>query len=115
MEATELLSANRWVWKWDTGSESKVEAEKGQASDSFKRAAVKWGIGRFLYDLEIKKVTTKAIATDQNKYPDVIDERGQKVWDITKHINGQAVAAPQTAYTPRSATKTANTTKDAVL
>lgn len=43
-----------WVWKWDCGVESKEDAEKGEASDSFKRAAVKWGVGRFLYSLEIK-------------------------------------------------------------
>lgn len=38
-----------WVTKWDCGAESQIESEKGEASDAFKRAAVKWGIGRFLY------------------------------------------------------------------
>ena len=38
-----------WVSKEDTGTESKSEAEKGLASDSFKRACVNWGIGRELY------------------------------------------------------------------
>ena len=38
-----------WVSKEDTGSESNTEAEKGLASDSFKRACVNWGIGRELY------------------------------------------------------------------
>lgn len=38
-----------WVWKWDAGSESNIEAEKGEASDAFKRAGFKWGIGRELY------------------------------------------------------------------
>lgn len=38
-----------WIWKWDAGSESNVEAEKGEASDAFKRAGSKWGIGRELY------------------------------------------------------------------
>lgn len=38
-----------WVWKQDVGTESNTEAEKGQASDSFKRACVNWGIGRELY------------------------------------------------------------------
>ena len=40
---------NPWVWKWDAGSESYTEKEKGEASDSFKRACVNWGIGRELY------------------------------------------------------------------
>lgn len=38
-----------WVSKQDVGTESNTEAEKGQASDSFKRACVNWGIGRELY------------------------------------------------------------------
>lgn len=38
-----------WVSKEDTGSESNTEADKGLASDSFKRACVNWGIGRELY------------------------------------------------------------------
>lgn len=38
-----------WVWKSDCGSESNTEKEKGEASDSFKRACVNWGIGRELY------------------------------------------------------------------
>lgn len=38
-----------WISKEDTGTESNTEAEKGLASDSFKRACVNWGIGRELY------------------------------------------------------------------
>lgn len=39
----------QWVSKEDTGTESNTEAEKGLASDSFKRACTNWGIGRELY------------------------------------------------------------------
>lgn len=39
-----------WIWKWDVGTESNTEAEKGQASDAFKRACFNLGIGRELYD-----------------------------------------------------------------
>lgn len=39
----------QWISKEDTGTESNTEAEKGLASDSFKRACVNWGIGRELY------------------------------------------------------------------
>ncbi len=39
----------RVKWKWDAGTESNTEAEKGRASDAFKRAGFKWGIGRELY------------------------------------------------------------------
>lgn len=38
-----------FVWKWDAGTESNTEAEKGRASDAFKRAGFKWGLGRELY------------------------------------------------------------------
>ena len=40
---------NGLVWKWDAGTESNTEAEKGRASDAFKRAGFKHGIGRELY------------------------------------------------------------------
>lgn len=40
---------NQWLWRWDCGTESNTEKEKGQASDCFKRAAFKWGIGIELY------------------------------------------------------------------
>ena len=40
---------NQWLWRWDCGTESNTEAEKGQASDCFKRAGFKWGIGVELY------------------------------------------------------------------
>lgn len=39
----------QWVTKWDCGVESNTEKEKGEASDSFKRACFNWGIGRELY------------------------------------------------------------------
>jgi len=39
----------QWIEKEDTGKESNTEAEKGLASDSFKRACFNWGIGRELY------------------------------------------------------------------
>lgn len=38
-----------WIWKWDCGKESVGDKEKGEASDSFKRAGFNWGIGRELY------------------------------------------------------------------
>lgn len=46
-------SHDAWVWKWDCGTESRPDEEgnqkKGEASDAFKRAGFKWGIGRELY------------------------------------------------------------------
>lgn len=39
-----------WAWKSDGAPETTIEAEKGALSDAFKRAGVKWGIARYLYD-----------------------------------------------------------------
>jgi len=38
-----------YLWRWDCGSPTEIEVEKGTASDPFKRAAVKVGIARELY------------------------------------------------------------------
>lgn len=40
-----------WITKYDGASDTKIEATKGGISDSMKRAAVQWGIGRYLYNL----------------------------------------------------------------
>jgi hypothetical protein len=42
---------DQWVWKSDGAGDSDVEAEKGALSDAFKRAAVRWGVGLYLYDI----------------------------------------------------------------
>lgn len=41
-----------WIWKANGAGDTDVEAEKGALSDAFKRAAVCWGIGRYLYDID---------------------------------------------------------------
>lgn len=52
---------DEFVWKWDCGTESNTEKEKGEASDSFKRACVNWGIGRELYTSPVIKVFCETI------------------------------------------------------
>lgn len=76
----------QWIWKWDTGTESNIEKDKGQMSDAFKRAGVKWGIGRFLYDLPIKFVKANEAKTASN-FPHVVDDTGKQVWGLTEYIN----------------------------
>ena len=76
---------SRWIWKWDCGTESNMEKEKGQASDAFKRAAVQWGVGRFLYRLGI--VELKAVDYKGKEKPAKDD--GSILWnnnDITEYI-----------------------------
>ena len=57
-----------WILKEDVGVESNTEAEKGQASDSFKRACVNWGIGRELYTAPKINITLndREYSRDQN-------------------------------------------------
>lgn len=61
---------NEWVWKWDAGTESNTEAEKGRASDAFKRAGFKWGIGRELYTAPFIWVEAGNYRTDNGKCKD---------------------------------------------
>jgi hypothetical protein len=42
---------SEWIWKANGAGPTDFEGEKGQYSDAFKRAAVLWGIGRYLYGL----------------------------------------------------------------
>lgn len=49
-------SINQWISRMDVGTESNVEVEKGLASDAFKRAGFKWGIGDELYSAPNIKV-----------------------------------------------------------
>lgn len=42
---------HEWVTKWDGAEESDIESVKGGLSGAMKRAAVQWGVGRYLYEL----------------------------------------------------------------
>lgn len=53
----------QWISREDVGTESNTEAEKGQASDSFKRANVNFGIGRELYTAPSIWIDASAIKT----------------------------------------------------
>ena len=63
-----------WICKEDVGVESNTEVEKGQASDSFKRACVNWGIGRELY-------TAPKVSVELNDKEYTRDQQGKiRVW-----------------------------------
>ena len=59
-----------WVWKSNGAGDSDHEAEKGAFSDGFKRAAVCWGIGRYLYDLDSPWVEIEAYGKSYKIKPD---------------------------------------------
>ena len=92
-----------WVWKSDCGTESNTEAQKGEASDSFKRACFNWGIGRELYTApfiwigadkcnikESKNAQGKTVYVSYDKFTveKIIIENKQitavAIWNITK-------------------------------
>ena len=83
-----------WVWKDDCGSESYTEKEKGEASDSFKRACFNWGIGRELYTapfiwipaekVNITKKNDKSITYDKFRV-------GKIVCNDKRQISGLAI------------------------
>jgi len=43
---------NEWVTKFDGAENSDIEPIKGGLSDSLKRAASTWGVGRYLYEMD---------------------------------------------------------------
>lgn len=71
----------KWTWKDDAGAPSNMESQKGEASDAFKRACFKHGIGRELYTAPFIWITPDGanIQSDGKKY--VCNDRF-KVTDI---------------------------------
>jgi hypothetical protein len=83
---------NEWVWKSDTGIETKKEPEKGEASDALKRAAVSWGIGRFLYAID--PVILGVVEVNGTEYPS--DQDGQPIYrnQLSDFINFGKINKP---------------------
>ena len=82
-----VLLDGEWVTKWDVGVPSNFEAQKGEASDSFKRAGVMWGIARDLYHLG----RFTAPLGDNGKAPYNWKPEG---WDKTKIVPDSLELAP---------------------
>ncbi len=85
----DIEKPERWVFKSDCGVESNTEAQKGEASDSFKRACFNWGIGRELYTspliwVEVGKCNIK----DTGKK----DKYGNPVYTCTDRFSVEKIA-----------------------
>lgn len=66
-----IKCGDEWVWKDDAGEPSAMSAQKGEASDAFKRACFNWGIGRELYTAPFIWVTADKCnikQTGQNRF-----------------------------------------------
>ena len=68
--------SKQWVSKEDTGTQSMAEAQKGLASDSFKRACFNWGVGRELYGYPVIQ-----IKLNQNEYT-INGDKAKATWDL---------------------------------
>jgi len=81
---------NQWVWKTDAGSSGTIEEEKSKASDSFKRAATNFGLGRCLYSAPFVWVVTKTkegnLTGETKKDRYIVDEIGYTDHKITKLV-----------------------------
>ena len=112
-----------WIWKWDCGVESREDADgnqkKGEASDAFKRAGFRWGIGRELYTApfifaqlatqaraggkgwelvnRFVKFEVKSIAYDDNGdicALEIVDDKGNSVYKKGKALSSSAAREP---------------------
>lgn len=90
--------ADEWTTKSDGAGDTAVEAEKGSISDAFKRAAVKWGIGRYLYAM-----TTPWVACESYKGKDGKPRFKRFTQDPWQVLNGTnpTQSAPTTKKTAR--------------
>lgn len=70
----------QWISKQDVGTESNAEAEKGQASDAFKRAGFAWGIGRELYDAPFIWISGKVSKYDRFHVTDIQYDREKQAF-----------------------------------
>lgn len=107
-----------WIEKEDVGVESNTEAEKGQASDSFKRACVNWGIGRELYtapfiyiqanngeNIKRTKFDLKSISyDDKGRIASlvIVDDKGNTRYTFPRGQAAPAPAKPQKTLRERS-------------
>lgn len=80
-----------WVFKGDTGSPgsapNKSEGDKNKSllSDSFKRAAVLFGIGRYNYFMP--RINVTASKWKEEGYPQVVDDNNKTVYNLTEYIS----------------------------
>ncbi len=88
-----ILVSGEWVWKWDVGTESEAEPIKGKVSDAFKRAGMKWGIGRWLRGKDTVFVKASEVKKE-GVWPYPINDRGERIYDLSKHINGKSKPVP---------------------
>ena len=89
-----ILTGNGWVWKGDGAGATDVEGEKGGISDALKRAAVQWGIGRYLYRLDSPWVACEVTKKGDKVY---WKKWAEDPWSKVKEVGYQPTLAPEAA------------------
>lgn len=111
-----------WLWKWDAGDNTNDDpkiATKGEASDSFKRACVCWGLGRELYtapqiwvdaNIDPRKLKVSCIEYDDAKreisYIAISDNKGALIFSKGTRKSA-APKMPSSSVTPQPQEKPA--------
>ena len=118
-----------WVSKEDTGAKSYSDADKGLASDSFKRACVNWGIGRELFTAPFIFIPAKFVKIEEKNGKQVVKSRfsvyhmnveeidgskeitslgimvdDKKIWRWTKEKGASTSEKQEDTYTPNDTT-----------
>ena len=88
---------NQWVKKQDVGTESYTEKEKGEASDSFKRAGFNVGIGRELYTSPFFWIQPKADMKPYNT-KDIDGNEANEFYAYKKDSYGKGIYTTKTVF-----------------
>ena len=81
----------QWISKEDAAGDSSFEAEKGAVSDALKRAAVKFGIGRYLYTLGHADTEQRARQHLEDHYNNwVMEDLGPQLVDLVNSADPES-------------------------
>lgn len=83
-----------WITKWDGAGQTAVEATKGGLSGAMKRAAVQWGVGRYLYGLEASFAKCHADNSGVNRAVFKNEKTGNKIYGTWDSPNMPTWALP---------------------
>ena len=101
-----------WVTKWDGADNSQVEAVKGGLSGSMKRAAVQWGVGRYLYDVPSPwvRLDDRGRFAETPKIPrQFLPRRAARPLDVRRAVRPARAVAVEDASVPDASVPDAGT------
>jgi hypothetical protein len=91
------MPSGEWIWKADGAGATDVEGEKGMLSDALKRAAVRWGVGRYLYEMKAPWVALEA-AGNSYRIPEAERKKLDQVHEDFCNSAGWGIRAGRVAY-----------------